>query len=62
MRQSIKNFAVIVSKTLPITEPVYEFGSFQVPEQIGFADLRPIFQDKKYIGCDMREGQGWIEY
>jgi len=58
MRQSIKDFAVIVSKTLPIIEPIYEFGSFQVPEQIGFADLRPIFQNKKYVGCDMREGPG----
>jgi len=58
MRQSIKDFASIVSKSLPIIEPIYEFGSFQVPEQIGFADLRPIFQHKEYVGCDMREGPG----
>jgi SAM-dependent methyltransferase len=58
MRQSIKDFATIVSKSLPIIEPIYEFGSFQVPEQIGFADLRPIFQHKKYVGCDMRKGPG----
>lgn len=58
MRQNIKEFANIVNITLPILEPIYEFGSFQVPEQIGFADLRPIFQNKEYIGCDMRKGQG----
>ncbi|MFZ1983392.1 MAG: methyltransferase domain-containing protein [Desulfatitalea sp.] len=58
MRQNIKDFTGIVSKTLPIIEPIYEFGSFQVPEQIGFADLRPLFQHKKYVGCDMREGPG----
>jgi len=58
MRQSIKDFAGIVSETLPIIEPIYEFGSFQVLEQIGFADLRPIFQHKEYVGCDMREGPG----
>ncbi len=39
-------------------EPIYEFGSFQVPEQMGFADLRPLFHDKEYLGCDMREGPG----
>lgn len=58
MRQNIKDFANIVSTILPIIEPIYEFGSFQVPEQIGFADLRPLFPNKEYIGCDMREGPG----
>lgn len=58
MRQNIKDFANIVSTTLPIIEPIYEFGSFQVPKQIGFADLRPLFPNKEYIGCDMREGVG----
>lgn len=58
MRQNIKDFASMVSMTLPIPEPIYEFGSFQVPEQIGFADLRPLFHNKEYIGCDMRKGPG----
>ena len=58
MRQNIKDFANIVSTILPIIEPIYEFGSFQVLEQIGFADLRPLFPNKEYIGCDMREGPG----
>ena len=58
MRQNIKDFVCIVSNTLPILTPVYEFGSFQVPGQIGFADLRPIFPNKDYVGCDMRMGPG----
>lgn len=58
MRQNIKDFAAIISRTLPIIEPIYEFGSLQVPGQIGFADLRPLFQGKDYVGCDMREGPG----
>jgi SAM-dependent methyltransferase len=58
MRENIKAFAGIISNTLPVTEPVYEFGSLQVPEQIGFANLRPLFQGKEYTGCDMREGPG----
>ena len=58
MRRSIKQFVEICAKTLPISAPIYEFGSFQVPGQEGFADLRPFFPGKKYIGADMRKGLG----
>ena len=58
MRQLIKEFVDIVSRTLPIIEPIYEFGSLQVSGQEGFADLRPYFKKKKYIGCDMIPGPG----
>lgn len=58
MRQVIKEFVKICSRTLPIHEPIYEFGSFQVPGQKGFADLRPLFPHKKYVGADIREGEG----
>ncbi|MFH1896253.1 MAG: methyltransferase domain-containing protein [bacterium] len=58
MRQPIKQFVKICAETLPIAEPIYEFGSLQVPGQEGFADLRPFFQGKKYIGADIREGPG----
>ena len=58
MRQSIKEFVKIVAETLPILEPIYEFGSLQVPGQEGFANLRPIFPGREYVGCDMREGPG----
>ncbi len=58
MRTLIRNFVKICSETLPIKEPIYEFGSFQVPGQTEFADLRPFFPHKKYVGTDMREGPG----
>jgi len=58
MRESIKQFVEIVADTLPISEPIYEFGSLQVPGQEGFADLRPLFTGKEYVGCDMQEGPG----
>ena len=58
MRQNIKNYVKIISNALPIMEPIYEFGSFQVEQQIGFADLRLLFPQKEYIGCDMRPGPG----
>lgn len=58
MRESIKEFAKLCAKTLPISDPVYEFGSLQVPGQENFADLRPFFSGKKFVGADMQEGPG----
>lgn len=58
MRQLIKQFVKICADFLPIKEPIYEFGSLQVPGQEGFADLRPFFLGKKYIGSDVRNGPG----
>ncbi|MQY58055.1 MAG: hypothetical protein GH144_00405 [Clostridia bacterium] len=51
----VKQFVEIVAETMPITEPIFEFGSLQVPGQEGFADLRPLFPNKEYVGCDIRE-------
>jgi len=58
MRRSIKLFASIVAESLPVQDPIYEFGSLLVPGQKGLADLRPIFEGRVYVGADMREGPG----
>ena len=58
MREIVKNFIKIISETLPIKEPIYEFGSYQVEGQENYADLRPFFKNKKYIGADIRKGPG----
>jgi hypothetical protein len=58
MRESIRDFVKAASGSIPIPEPIYEFGSFQVEGQEAIADLRPLFPGKKYIGCDMRSGKG----
>ena len=58
MRKSIKQFIKICIEILPLSEPIYEFGSLRVPSQESIADLRPFFPGKKYIGADMREGPG----
>ncbi|MDH5374551.1 MAG: class I SAM-dependent methyltransferase [Candidatus Bathyarchaeota archaeon] len=58
MRELIRQFVEICAQTLPISEPIYEFGSFQVLGQEDLADLRPFFPGKKYVGADMREGPG----
>ncbi|MBM4284858.1 MAG: class I SAM-dependent methyltransferase [Deltaproteobacteria bacterium] len=58
MRQSIKDFVRLAARTLPLPEPIYEFGSLQVEGQEGFADLRVFFTGKEYVGADMRPGPG----
>ena len=58
MRPEIKDFVSIAAAVLPIGQPVYEFGSLQVPSQENFADLRPLFPGKEFFGADMREGPG----
>lgn len=58
MRKLVKSFLEICIKSLPLAEPIVEIGSFQVERQVGFADLRPYFPGKKYIGVDLRSGPG----
>jgi SAM-dependent methyltransferase len=58
MRRSIKDYVGLVAATLPVRGPLYEFGSYQVAGQEGFADLRPLFPDIPYVGCDARPGPG----
>ncbi len=58
MNKLVKEFVKIVAENFPISEPIVEFGSLQVPGQEGFADLRPFFPMMEYVGCDMRKGIG----
>lgn len=58
MRPIIKAYVAIAARHLPFQAPIYEFGAMQVPGQEGFADLRPLFPQHEYVGCDMREGLG----
>lgn len=58
MRENIKQFVKIIAAYLPLLEPIYEFGALQVPGQVGYADLRPIFPGRTYVGADIRKGPG----
>jgi len=58
MRRSINNLVKIISQTISVPEPIYEFGSYQVKGQEKISNLRVYFPDKEYIGCDMRLGPG----
>lgn len=58
MRRHIREFVRICAEVLPLAEPIYEFGSYQVPAKHQLANLRPLFPGKKYVGADMRAGPG----
>jgi SAM-dependent methyltransferase len=58
VRVSVRELVAIATETLPLPEPVCEFGSFQVPGQEEVADLRPLFPRSTYVGFDMRPGKG----
>lgn len=58
MRKCIRDFVKIVSENLDLPEPIYEFGALQPLDQKEFADLRPFFPGKQYIGCDYQAGPG----
>ena len=58
MRDHNKAFCRLVAETFDCPGPVFEFGSYQVEGQEGYANLRGLFPGKPYVGCDMRPGPG----
>ncbi|MFI5454225.1 MAG: methyltransferase domain-containing protein [Isosphaerales bacterium] len=58
MRDHNKAFCSLVAETFDCPDPIFEFGSFQVEGQEGYANLRELFPRRKYVGCDMRLGPG----
>lgn len=58
MRQSVKDYLIKITSWYPVMEPIYEIGAYRVEGQEEFADLRPFFPGKIYVGCDMRSGLG----
>lgn len=58
MRKCVKKFVALAAESFEPPGPVYEFGALQVPGQEGFADLRPLFPGRRYVGADLRPGPG----
>jgi SAM-dependent methyltransferase len=58
MRDHNKAFCRLVAESIDCPGPVFEFGSYQVEGQEGYANLREFFPARDYIGCDMRPGPG----
>jgi SAM-dependent methyltransferase len=57
MRKNTRALVEIVRREIDLPGPVVEFGSYQVEGQPD-ADLRPLFEGKRYTGCDVRLGPG----
>ena len=58
MRKETRAFVECLSKELVLPDPIVEIGSLQIEGQEKYADLRPFFSNKEFIGCDMRQGPG----
>jgi SAM-dependent methyltransferase len=58
IRELVRQFVQICAEYFVFREPIYEFGCYQPQGQEGFADLRPFFPGKVYIGADLRKGPG----
>jgi len=57
MRPAIRDLVEMYA-SFDVPEPIYEFGSYQVEGQESISNLRDLFNKKKYVGSDMREGPG----
>ena len=58
MQKHVRKFVGMVADTIPLSGPVYEFGSLQVNNNPSEEDFRTFFDDLEYVGCDFREGPG----
>ncbi len=58
MRKETRAFVEAVAAVLPLPEPIVEIGALQIEGQEKYADLRPLFPGKQFVGCDMRPGPG----
>jgi predicted O-methyltransferase YrrM len=56
MRAIVRDLVARVACVLPPAGPVVEFGACQA--QPGFGDLRPFFDRRRYVGCDIGPGPG----
>jgi SAM-dependent methyltransferase len=58
MNRFLHGMARAVAETFPVSGPILEIGSYQVPGQEAIADLRSLFGGRPYLGFDIRPGPG----
>jgi len=58
VRGNVFEFVRVVAREIDLPGPVVEIGSYQVPDQPYPSDLRPLFPEKEFVGCDARPGPG----
>lgn len=58
MRENVRAFIATAAEAFSPAGPIYEFGAYQVEGQDDRGNLRSLFPDRHYVGCDMRIGPG----
>ncbi|MBU1931258.1 methyltransferase domain-containing protein [Patescibacteria group bacterium] len=58
MMPNVRQFVEVVVKAIDLAEPIVEIGSYLTSGQEELSDLRGLFSEKKYLGCDLRRGPG----
>jgi SAM-dependent methyltransferase len=58
VRDDVKAFVELFARIVDPPGPVLEIGSLQTAGQLGYADLRPAFAGRDYLGCDLVTGPG----
>jgi SAM-dependent methyltransferase len=58
MNRILHGVARAIAESFDLPEPIVEIGSYRVLGQEDIADLRGLFQGKKYLGVDARPGPG----
>ncbi len=58
MRDNVRQFLELLTRHYEPPSPVAEIGAFQVEGQESYADVRPYFGERRYLGCDMQAGRG----
>ncbi|HWE67947.1 MAG TPA: methyltransferase domain-containing protein [Acidimicrobiales bacterium] len=56
MREHIGGFATEAARVLPFSAPIVEIGARPAEGQEASINLRGLFPDFEYIGCDIQEG------
>ena len=57
MRPIIRKLVELLNQEIELTEPIYEFGSYQVPGQED-RSIRSFFSNRQFVGCDLQLGPG----
>jgi SAM-dependent methyltransferase len=58
MRDNVRHFLELLTEVIDVPAPVLELGALQTEGQESYADVRPFFRGRAYVGSDMRAGPG----
>ncbi|HXU45689.1 MAG TPA: methyltransferase domain-containing protein [Thermoanaerobaculia bacterium] len=58
MRVTLLKLLAELARSVDLPEPIYEFGAFRVEGQKHLPHVRDYFPGKRFVGCDMRAGDG----